>query len=327
MYFLSIKATQDNSQKIQSLLYLHISWGWEEIDHCSFIVYFSKEKTALDFKHKIREISPDTVFELKPVQDRNWNEDWKKYFTPISIADTFIILPEWLENTRSSLTKIIITPKMAFGTGQHPTTSLCLKILASLYKNGMLSQDFRFIDLGTGTGILGIAGAKLGLSGIGIDIDPSAVDNARENIALNNVQKVFEVQTKEILTMQKDERFNLVFANILASTLRDFAGEIISLLDRNNYCLILSGILRKQVDDVARTYERLGSGPAQVEHEGEWSALVWTHNSGCRSGDRLGIIPAKQLPASTKMCAGGVQPGLRTAPGRQLSSRISSPDR
>jgi ribosomal protein L11 methyltransferase len=279
MYSLTIKSDQEFTDQIPQLLYRHINWGWEEKDQHEIIIHFTGKKPAADFEDLVRAVAPGCVFDLNPVEEKDWTEDWKQYFTPIKINNTFIILPQWLEDTPSNLTKIIITPKMAFGTGHHPTTSLCLKILSSLTRKGYINKKDRFLDLGTGSGILGIAGAKLGLFGRGIDIDPSAVDNARENIVLNKVQDRFKVETAEITAMNKDKKYNLIFANILASTLMDLAPKILSFLDKDNHCLILSGILGKQAHDVAKAYKRLGSERAEILHEGEWSALVWVHDS------------------------------------------------
>ncbi len=280
MYSLSIKSTPENTEKVRLLLYQHISWGWEEEDRHTSIIHFSGEKAAADFKERILYVCPDCLFELKPVQDKDWTEDWKQYFTPIQINDTFVVLPEWLEKTPSSLIKIIITPKMAFGTGHHPTTSLCLKTLSSLFNRGIIKKEYRFLDLGTGSGILGIAAAKLGLSGIGLDVDDSAIENARENITLNKVESRFKVSNTDVRTLNKDAGFNLIFANILASTLTDLAPGIVSLLDEERHCLVLSGLLKNQADDVVNAYVSLGLGMPGTLSEGEWSALVWTSDSG-----------------------------------------------
>jgi len=280
MYSLSIQSSPKNMEKIQTLLYQRINWGWEEKNQNTVLIHFLKKNLALDFKKDVQNISRDYVFQIRPVQDKDWSLDWKKYFTPIEIHDTFIVLPEWLETTPSDLIKIIITPKMAFGTGHHPTTSLCLKTLSSFFKQGKLSKDCSFLDLGTGSGILGIAAAKLGLTGLGIDIDGCAVDNARENIFLNKVEDRFEVRTGEVQDIEKNQKFNLIFANILASTLKSLAAQIISLLNKDMYCLILSGILSSQAEHVAQVYMRLGLDQPCADHEKEWDSLVWTHNSG-----------------------------------------------
>ncbi|MFP4397307.1 MAG: 50S ribosomal protein L11 methyltransferase [Desulfonatronovibrio sp.] len=280
MYSLTVKDSPENIEKIQPLLHQHINWGWEEKNQDTVIIHFSSENPAVNFKRLVRETIPDSSSRLQPVQSQDWTEDWKQYFTPINIEDTFIILPDWLEHTPSPLIKIIITPKMAFGTGHHATTSLCLKILCSLFRKKIITRDFRFLDLGTGSGILGIAGAKLGLKGTGLDIDPAATDNAWENIALNKVQDNFEVKTEDLHELDKNQKFNLIFANILAPTLQELAKEILSRLSPDRYCLILSGILGKQASDVAETYMSLGLNAPEATHEGEWCALVWNHSPG-----------------------------------------------
>lgn len=279
MYSLTVKDSPENIERILPLLHQHISWGWEEKNQDTVIIHFSSEKPALNFKRLVREVIPVASLRLQPVQSQDWTEDWKQYFTPINIEDTFIVLPEWLEHTPSPLIKIIITPKMAFGTGHHATTRLCLKILSSLFRKQLITRDFHFLDLGTGSGILGIAGAKLGLKGTGLDIDPAAIDNAMENIALNKVHNHFEVKTDDLHNLDKNKKFNLIFANILASTLQDLANQIISRLSTDRYCLILSGILGKQASDVAQTYINLGLNAPEIIYHGEWCALVWKHNS------------------------------------------------
>lgn len=276
MYALTIKTTPQNYDQTLLLLHRDISWGWEEVDQNTFIIYFSGENQARDFKKQFHKICQGCHAEIQPVQSQDWNEDWKQYFTPITINNTFIVLPEWLQYTPSSLKKIIITPKMAFGTGHHATTSLCLKTLSQIYNQGKLSRGSTFLDLGTGSGILGIASAKLGLSGIGLDIDSSAVDNARENASLNNVQDAFQVQTGGIHSTPNNRQFNLIFANIIASTLKELAESIISTMDKSDSHLILSGILSDQAEDVAKTYAEFDLGWPEIKNDGEWYALVWT---------------------------------------------------
>lgn len=280
MYSLTVKDSPENIEKILPLLHRHISWGWEEKDQDTVIIHFSGEDPAVNFKRLVRKAIPDSSSRLQPVQSQDWTEDWKQYFTPINIENTFIILPDWLENTPSPLIKIIITPKMAFGTGHHATTSLCLQALSSLFHKKTITRDFRFLDLGTGSGILGIAAAKLGLKGTGLDIDPAAIDNARENIALNKVHHKFEIKTDDLHNLDKNQKFNLIFANILAPTLQELAGQIISRLSTDRYTLILSGILDRQASGVAETYINLGLNTPEVIHHGEWCTLVWSHNSG-----------------------------------------------
>lgn len=275
MYLLTIGSNLQDSETMQILLHANISWGWEESSQHTFLVHFTGKDRAVEFMDLVRDTLPDSLFELAPVQNMDWSQDWKKYFTPVAVEDTFIILPEWHADTESSLTKIIITPKMAFGTGHHPTTSLCLKSLASVFKQGALDSKSTFLDLGTGSGILGIAAAKLGMTGLGLDNDPCAVDNASENIALNNVGSRFQVKAGEVAATGNKDRFNLILANILSSTLINLAEELCSKLDKHRACLILSGILDKQVQKVISAYKGLAPGTPYVQSQDEWSAITW----------------------------------------------------
>lgn len=275
MYSLTISLSREDMAKIRQQLYLNISWGWEERDN-QFVIHFTGHDQARDLAELARKTVPDCETRIRPVQNVNWNEEWKQYFTPVCINDTFIILPDWLEHTPTDLIKIVITPKMAFGTGHHPTTRLCLKALSSLSRQGIIDKDWKFLDLGTGSGILGIAAARLGLTGICLDIDRIAVENTLENAAGNKVQDRLEIRTGDVFSINRDTRINMVIANILSSTLKELADQIVSLLDMDDFCLILSGILKTQVDEVVKTYAGKGLASPEVFHEQEWSVLVWT---------------------------------------------------
>lgn len=275
MYSLTIKTDHAGMELIEPLLYTHITWGWEEVDPDTITIHFDRQSQLKEFKELVRSTAADLDLEEKDVQEKDWSEDWKRFFTPIEIDDTFIILPEWLEDSPTELTKILITPKMAFGTGHHATTYLCLSTLSSLLAQDLNTDGLNFLDLGTGSGILGIACARAGLTGIGVDIDKAAVDNARENITLNQVEGKFQVKVCDLQNLDASNKYNIIFANILASTLKDMRKTIVSLIDSNRYCLILSGILREQAEDVARSYQELGLGKPVLQHQGEWSAVIW----------------------------------------------------
>ncbi|RQD65455.1 MAG: methyltransferase domain-containing protein [Desulfonatronovibrio sp. MSAO_Bac4] len=275
MYSLTIKTDQAGMELIEPLLYSHITWGWEESDSGTITIHFASQAQLKEFKELIINTSARLDLEEKDVQETDWSQEWKKFFTPIEIDDTFIILPEWLEDSSTELTKILITPKMAFGTGHHATTYLCLSTLSSLLAQDLNTDGLNFLDLGTGSGILGIACAKAGLTGIGVDIDKAAVDNARENITLNQVEGKFQVKVCDLQNLDASNKYNIIFANILASTLKDMRKTIVSLIDSNRYCLILSGILREQAEDVVSSYQELGLGKPMLKHQGEWSAVIW----------------------------------------------------
>ena len=171
-------------------------------------------------------------------------------------------------------THIVIEPKMAFGTGHHPTTSLCLETIGKIVKTGTIKAGQDFLDLGTGSGILAIGLCKLGLTGTALDIDPLAIDCAIENIDANGVTGKVDLAVGSIDCLDNSLKFKLIVANILSGPLIEMAVDITSHIKPGG-SLILSGILvEKQADAVARAYEKLGIGTAQHFASGEWVCLV-----------------------------------------------------
>ena len=161
---------------------------------------------------------------------------------------------------------------MAFGTGHHATTALCLECISALHGGGRLGEQTRFLDLGTGSGILGIGCAKLGASGMGIDNDPVALENAEENVRINGVEDKVRLVLGSI--DQAEGPFDLVVANILADPLIQMAPEIHSRVAPGGL-LVLSGILASQAERVADAYKKLGRPEPQLRISGEWAALYW----------------------------------------------------
>ena len=166
---------------------------------------------------------------------------------------------------------IIIEPKSAFGTGHHNTTVLCLEAITELLASGRLKAGQRFFDVGTGSGILGIACCLNGLAGLGSDIDPVAVDNALENVVINKVADDFRIVPGSA-EAGEGEQFDLVVANILAGPLRELAPALIARM-KPGACLVLSGLLDVQADAVEAAYAELGK--ARRVQSGDWVALVW----------------------------------------------------
>ena len=162
---------------------------------------------------------------------------------------------------------------MAFGTGHHATTALCLDRISALHEAGRLNGQTRFLDLGTGSGILGIGCAKLGASGVGIDNDPIALENAEENVQINGVADNMRLQLGSI-DAATDGPYDLVVANILAEPLIQMAPQIKAQVAPGGV-LLLSGILTTQAEKVAEAYKSLGMGAPESRVDGEWAALYW----------------------------------------------------
>jgi len=257
-----------------------IQHGWEESQSRDGVTHFrtflENHDAGRDVARRIAEKWPHCGLRTEEAMSEDWSQSWREFFTPIECGERFEILPPWLSGeSHADLTPIIIEPKMAFGTGHHPTTALCLTCLADLQRAGHIASGQEFLDLGTGSGILGIGLAKLGLNGLGLDIDPQAVACAEENVRTNSVDERFRVAVGNIHGLPEDRVFDVLVANILSKPLIFMARDIVRHI-RTGGCLALSGILTEQAPDVARAYRLLGLPEPELRESGEWCALLWT---------------------------------------------------
>lgn len=275
---LDIAFDPESDDLVTALLYMHTPWGWQDDGLRDGLrrltVHFDRPEQSAETEAALLGACPGLRLETSSVDNADWNSAWKKYFTPIPIGSRFVVVPAWLKDEPQQAEPILIEPKMAFGTGHHQTTALCLEALDRLASDGTLRPGQSFLDLGTGSGILGIAAAKLGLAGLGLDIDPVAVDNARENAALNRVEDRLELGTGSVDSLPGDRAFDCILANILANPLIDMAEAICRRLARPGV-LVLSGILVEQADRVAAAYVAEGLDAPHVSHSGEWALLVF----------------------------------------------------
>jgi ribosomal protein L11 methyltransferase len=271
-----------------------IQHGWEEsqaVDGTThFSTYLENHEAGREVARQIGERWPHSGIRTEEAMSQDWGQSWREFFTPIECGGRFEILPPWLaEDQKAEFTPIIIEPKMAFGTGHHPTTALCLTCIADLNRAGAIEPGMEFLDLGTGSGILGIGLAKLGLTGLGLDIDPQAIACAAENAVINNVAESFTVAVGGINTLPDDKNFQVIVANILSKPLIFMAKDILRHVAPGG-CLALSGILVEQAPDVIRAYMRLGLPEPVQRDEGEWCGLLWTNivQSGAQSDAQAG---------------------------------------
>ena len=187
---------------------------------------------------------------FKPIKEINWAESWKKHYRPIPIGKRLIIVPAWLESPNKTLIPIHIDPGMAFGTGTHPTTQLCLEMLDDYTPSG---GDI--FDIGCGSGILSIAAIKLGAErAYGVDIQSQAIPAALENAAANGVADQVEFALGSVdevkLGIFEIKRAPLVMANILASILHQLLDAGLGDLIAPGGVLVLSGILEEQIQEI-----------------------------------------------------------------------------
>jgi len=233
----------------------------------------SKKKV---FNEKLEELAEkdEFVFNINYtlLDDLDWKDSWKKYFYTQKVTDKIVIKPTWREYIPESTDEIVIEidPKMAFGTGTHPTTYLCMR---GLEKH--LESNKTVLDIGTGSGILMITAEKLGAKKVyGIDIDEDAVRVAKENLILNNVsEQKFKVTKGDLLENFGEEKFDIVVSNILAEIIVDLLDDIKKVMNEKTIC-IFSGILIEKENIVVEKMEKAGLEVIDIEKEGEWMSIV-----------------------------------------------------
>lgn len=200
---------------------------------------------------------------------KNWNEEWKKYIQPTTINRDLWVGPEWEMPKTQYRHVVYIDPGLAFGTGSHETTYLCLKTLIN-----RVDKDMCIIDFGCGSGILGIVACCLGAKcSIGVDIDHVAVEISNQNANRNRVQTKFKaVQLEEFQnSIDSVSKGDIVIANILPNTLIENA-QVLKKLVANQGCLILSGVLTNQSQIVSDAFQ--DEFEFSITQRGDWIALI-----------------------------------------------------
>ena len=268
---------EQDLEAANGVLALAAPFGWEEENLPDggnrLRVHADAAEWAERFLRTLGAALPRVRVEKSLIPKIDWAVAWRDFFTPVECGRHFLVLAPWMDaSDPRGRTIIRIEPKTAFGTGHHPTTALCLAALSELSDRHRIVPAMRFLDVGTGSGILAIAAAKLGLTGLAVDIDSLAVDNARENADVNQVADRIEIRQGG--AERGAERFDLIFANILAQPLCDMAPDLLALLKPDG-CLILSGLLVREAHAVESAYAALGLPPARHAADGEWARLVW----------------------------------------------------
>lgn len=277
LFRLEITAPESQYEYLTGWFSIEAPYGWEEESACTgeTIFRFHAEKAEIldNLRAKTERMCPGLGYARGNVENADWRQAWREFFTPVEAGTRFVVLPPWLA-TRDygQRLRIIIDPKSAFGTGHHASTVLCLRGLSQLLDEGLLHAGNDFLDLGCGSGVLGIGAAKNGLTGLCLDVDELAIDNTRENLALNGCRNV-EARQGSVEGVA-GRHFDLVMANILARPLREMAVAICAAL-RPGGSLILSGILDIQADAVEKAYCEAGLPAAARLADGEWRALIW----------------------------------------------------
>jgi ribosomal protein L11 methyltransferase len=211
---------------------------------------------------------------IRFVEEEDWAEAWKAFYRPLRVGCTLVIKPSWERFEGSAGDRVIeLDPGMAFGTGSHPTTQLCLALLEE-----RVGPGDRVLDLGCGSGILALAAARLGVRvALALDVDPIAVAAARENVRANGLAGI--VQVVEGSTEAAGEApYDLVVANILADVIIGLASDLARLV-RDDGLLIASGIIADRSADVTAALTAAGFHHEEARTQGEWWALVLRRDS------------------------------------------------
>jgi len=225
------------------------------------------------FLQALKEIFPEVKSQepiFSKIEDQDWSRNWRKFFRPDRVTQRLLVLPAWEPVTpyMDDGQVIRIDPGPAFGTGQHPTTRMCLEAM----ENIPLPGSWTMLDVGTGSGILAIYGAKLGASRVAaIDLDPEAIRWAERNIKLNDVAVGMDLSSRPI--EKWEENFFLITANLILSVILDLMPHFPPVLYSNGW-LILSGILRDQVKEVEGGLAEYGFYKDQALYQEDWACLI-----------------------------------------------------
>jgi ribosomal protein L11 methyltransferase len=210
------------------------------------------------------------------LQEEEWAESWKAFFKPLRIGRGIVVKPTW-EHYQAMAGEVIveIDPGRAFGTGKHPSTVLCVEILEHLFSDilpSILDSASSVLDVGTGSGILGIVAARLGANRVvGLDIDSDALEAAARNLERNKVGGIMRVTSTPIDKVE--ETFEVVVANLTAALIIQLSGSLVNRVADRGW-LLLGGILDEQVEGVVKSFQFHDFHLVQSRSTEEWRALL-----------------------------------------------------
>lgn len=240
--------------------------------------YFAEEddiENILNYvNEKIKELKSigldlgEAKVESEKMYEEDWANNWKKYYKPTKVGERIVVRPIWEEyKEENDELVLVLDPGMAFGTGTHETTRMCIQSLENYVK-----EDSVVFDVGCGSGILAIAAAKLGAKkAVGVDLDPVAVESAKENVGYNNLDNI-EVLYGNLVEVI-DGKADIVVANIIAEVICILTEDVKRVLKDDGY-FITSGIIHDRVDMVTKKLEETGFEVVEINKDGEWNCIV-----------------------------------------------------
>jgi ribosomal protein L11 methyltransferase len=266
-----------NIELVSGLLWQLDLDGINETDNGLIVFANASKNISRDDIEKIlmemifQNLIDEFTIEEEVLEDKNWNEEYEKKVRVIEVSDKIVIKPSFKEYiSKPNQIIIAIDPKMSFGTGEHATTKSVLQLIEKYVKPGD-----KVLDVGSGTGVLGIAAVLLGAkSALEIDNDEWCLLNGNENVKANNLEDRIEVRLSEIHQIE-ESNFDLIVANINKHILLDIAHLLKEKLFQNGI-LILSGLLVTDEEEILKKYSSLNLNPLESVHTDEWCALVFT---------------------------------------------------
>lgn len=244
------------------------------VEHDNVIIkaFYEDDKVNYDeIEAQIKEFSTNNNIDIqisknKEIEDMDWANEWKKYYEPFYIGN-ILIKPSWIDIDESDHTVVEINPGMAFGTGLHETTNLCIEQLQELNL-----IDKIVLDIGCGSGILSVVSSKLGAKEVfATDIDPLAIEATLENANLNKISNINAV--KGSLLDKVDKKYDVVIANILLNVLDILIPDLPKALKKDGV-FICSGLINSQKDNIVNTLEKNNLEIVEVSEKGEWISII-----------------------------------------------------
>ena len=241
--------------------------------------YLSDKSTAKDIETSINRYLDElnalgfktgkNRIEIKKIKQKDWFKDWKMSFEPIFVDKDIVIIPDWKQTPYPDKTVIRIKPSMAFGTGAHPTTQLCLRALKKYLRSGE-----RVIDVGCGSGILSILSAKSGASYVlGLDIDQDAIENVTENLELNKVDNLIDIKQGIVTASPPQEPFDMAVANLTKKEIIESFTNIQTQV-KSTGTLIFSGILKEEENETIDFLEKQNIRIVEITRQEDWICIT-----------------------------------------------------
>ena len=276
---LSVRVPQEFVEPISYLFNRHgkgFSIEEPEADHAVLRTYVSsrayRKLAQIDVGVRlVRTLVPGAELVTRELVQEDWETAWKEHFSLFRVGERLVIRPSWVDyDTSADELVITLDPGMAFGTGYHPTTRMCLLALEQLVTPGL-----SVLDIGTGSGVLAVAARLLGaVSAVGIDTDPNAVRVARENCRANGLGREVRLTRGTLPSPQVPaESFDLAVGNISARVIQEKAGHALEAL-RVGGSFVASGFIRDQTPDVIETLQNAGFDDIRVDYTDEWACLI-----------------------------------------------------